>query len=194
MLGRLFGRKKFRYRCAECGKWHSGSPSFSYKYPVYYFDVPEDELDCRVQVTDDLCQIEPAPDDGDGVMIHCIRVILEIPIIGLNEPFTWGVWVTQSKESFDRYVETYDEDQSAEGSFGWLAVNMPFYDGTRADENLVNLECDVHWGPPGQRPTVRLWECDHPLAVDQRSGISWDKAAGIANLANQEFYGRDDPG
>lgn len=191
MLGRLFGRKKFRYRCHECGKWHSGSPSFSYKYPIYYFDVPKDEREDRIQVTDDLCQIEPGPDDVDGMVIYCIRVILEIPIIGSNEPFTWGVWVTQSQESFEKYVETYAEDQSAEQSFGWLAVNMPFYNNTEADEFLTSLECDVHWGTPGQRPKAHLWECDHRLAVDQRNGISWEKAAEIANLANQEFQGRD---
>ncbi|WP_337660526.1 DUF2199 domain-containing protein [Anderseniella sp. Alg231-50] len=191
MLGRLFGRKTFRYRCHECGKWHSGSPSFSYKYPAYYFDVPEDERARLAEVTDDLCQIEPAPDEVDGATIYCIRVILEIPVIGLDEPFTWGVWVTQSQESFERYVETYDQDQSADGSFGWLAVNMPFYKDTGSEEFLTSLECDVPWGPPGKRPTVQLWECDHQLAVDQRNGISWDKAAAIANLANREFQRRE---
>jgi len=191
MLGRLFGRKQFRYKCAECGKWHSGSPSFSYQYPVYYFDVPEDERDRRVQVTDDLCQIEPASDDADGAVIYCIRVALDITIIGLDNPFTWGVWVTQSQESFARYVDTFDEDQSAEQSFGWLAVNMPFYNDAGPDEYLTSLECEVNWGPQGQRPTAHLWECDHPLAVDQRNGISWDKAVEIANLAIQEFHGRD---
>jgi hypothetical protein len=198
MLERLFGQKKFSYKCHESGELHSCSPSFSFKYPIYYFkypiyyfDVPEDERGHRIQITDDLCQIEPGSDDVDGTIIYCIRVTLDIPIIGLNEPFTWGVWVSQSQERFEKYVETYEEDQSAEQSFGWLAVNMPFYNGTETGEPLIHLKCDVHWGTPGQRPKAHLWECDHRLAVDQRNGIYWEKAAQIANLAIRAFQGRD---
>lgn len=187
MLGRLFGKKGFSYRCSECGELHTGAPSFSFKYPIYYLDVPEVERENQILLSDDLCQIEPGADDPDGEMIYCIRVILEIPIKGSHDPFTWGVWVTQSKESFERYAETFGEDQSAEVSFGWLAVNMPFYNNTERGEPLEHLECDVQWGIVGQRPEVHLWECDHQLSVDQRNGISWEKAAEIANLANGAF-------
>lgn len=190
MIGRLFGKKTFQYKCHECGKIHEGSPSFSFKYPIYYFDVPEDEREKRISISDDLCQIEPSLDDADGAIIYCIRVILEIPIKGSNEPFTWGVWVTQSKDSFEQYVATFSEDQSAQQSFGWLAVNMPFYNESAINAPLVNLECEVHLGSLGQRPKVVLWENTHSLAVDQRDGISWEKASRIANLTNSQFLGQ----
>nr|WP_237212715.1 DUF2199 domain-containing protein [Ruegeria lacuscaerulensis] len=182
MLERILGRKEFRYKCSQCGKTHVGSPSFAYRYPTYYFDVPEDEREKRVRATEDLCQIDPSSDEDGDATIYCIRVILEIPIKGAKEPFTWGVWVTQSKESFEKYVDTFDEDQSSQSSFGWLPVTMPFYKSSEAGAPFEHLECDVHWGSPGQRPKACLWESEHPLAVDQRSGISWQKASEMANL------------
>ncbi len=128
--------------------------------------------------------IRPARDE-DGEDIFCIRTILETPIIGVKDPFTWGVWVTQSKENFDKYVPTGGQDQSSFGSFGWLEVNMPFYNLSDAGAPLTHLECDVLWGTKGQRPKAVLWENTHPLAIDQREGISWKKAIKIANIANR---------
>ena len=185
LLNRLFGKKRFQYRCEECGELHKGSPSFSFRFPTYIFDVPEDERENRVDVTDDVCHIKPAQDDNEGEDIFCIRVILEIPIEDADQPFSWGVWVTQSKDSFDRYVETFDQDQSSLKSFGWLPVVLPYYNLSDAGDPLHHLECDIQWGTKGQRPRAFLWENSHPLAVDQREGITWLRAVTIANLTNK---------
>ncbi len=187
MFERLFQRKQFQYKCHECGKTHTGSPSFSYKYPEYYFDVPRNERETRVLVNADSCKISPNADDASEDVIYCIRVILEIPIRNSAQPFTWGVWVSQSKNSFDQYVDTFDCDQSTQGSFGWLMVNMPFYSHPETNEMPVHLECDVEFGPMGQRPKIRIWDCNHPLSIDQREGISWRTATKIANMANSQF-------
>jgi hypothetical protein len=179
---RLFGKRQLQYKCRECGEIHKGSPSISLKFPTYYFDIPEPEREDCVRVNDDLCHIRPAKDDLEGEDIFCIRVTLEIPIKGSDAPFTWGVWVTQSKESFERYVETFGQDQSSLMSFGWLPVDMPFYYLSGAGAPLEYLECDIIWSTKGQRPKAFLWESSHPLSVDQREGISWRKAMTIANL------------
>ena len=180
----MFGKKIFKYKCHECGEYHEGSPSFSFRYPTYLFDVPEIERVERVQVSDDLCKIIS---EGGEDRIYCIRVILEIPIKGATDPFTWGVWVTQSEENFEKYVETFDTDQSTEQSFGWLPVNMPFYNNTQMGEQLTHLECDVFWGAKGKRPNAKLWKNTHQLSVDQLAGISWRQATKIANQTNSEF-------
>ncbi|MEP4199113.1 MAG: DUF2199 domain-containing protein [Aliishimia sp.] len=187
MFEGLFGKKSFRYKCSECGKTHIGSPSFSLKYPPYFFDVPENQRNDCVQVSEDLCKITPGANNAGDDEIHCLRGILEIPIKGASEPFTWGVWVSQSKEKFDEYVKTFDTDQSDTGSFGWLPVSLPFYNETLAGDPLTHLECDVHWGIKGQRPKVVLWKNQHQLAVDQLKGISWKRAIRIATCANKEF-------
>ncbi len=183
-MRRLFGLgrnpKTFEFECTDCGDIHRGSPSFAYAKPTYFFDVPESERDARIKLSDDLCVILPAPDDREGETIYCIRVTLDIPIHGAPDPFCWGVWVTQSEDSFERYVETFFGDQSGDGSFGWLAVTMPYYDESSPGEPFEALACDVEWGPVGKRPKVILQEATHQLYLDQRNGISWEKATLLA--------------
>ncbi len=41
----------------------------------------------------------------------------------------------------------------------------------------------VHTRPVGARPLIELEPTDHPLAVEQRDGISWDRIQQIAELA-----------
>lgn len=170
----------FRYRCACCGNEFEGAPSFGVDTPVFINSVPKNERADRVKLDDDLCIVRPDPKENSDKEIFAIRVTLEIPIHNCPEPFQWGLWVSQSKDSFFRYVETYEEDQSNESSFGWLPVTMPYYGDFDSEEFSGSLACDVNWGPKGQRPTIKLHECDHPLYFDQANGISWDRAVEIA--------------
>lgn len=184
MLKRLFGSqsnsKQFEFQCTDCGKMHKGSPSFSFAKPTYYFDVPENERASRVKLSDDLCTIAPDPNDADSEPIYCVRATLDVPIHDALEPFCWGVWISQSEQSFNRYVETFSDDQGGDGSFGWLAVTMPFYNANDIDEPYEHLACDVEWEAIGQRPKLVLQECPHELYHDQSNGISWEKAVQIA--------------
>lgn len=170
----------FEFKCHICGKIHSGSPSFAYDKPTFFFDVPEEERDSRVSLTKDVCTILPSSTDQDGNSIYCIRAILNIPIIGEKDSFCWGVWVTQSKENFDRYVETFSHDQSEDGSFGWLPVTMAYYKKDDNKKGLEQLGCDVIWQKAGKRPEIFLHKSSHPLAIDQREGIERDRAIEIA--------------
>jgi len=182
-MARLFGigrgPRRFEFRCECCGSIHRGSPSFSLPRPEHVFDVPEGERDVRVVANDDLCIIYPANGKPLEETTYWIRAILDIPIHDVAEPFRWGIWISQSKEAFDRYSETFDSDQSFDGSFGWLPVHMNYY--RNADGSWPMLECHIDWGSAGKRPSVRLWECDNQLYLDQRDGISWGKAIEIAS-------------
>lgn len=171
--------RRFAFVCSECGETHEGSPSFTQPEPAYVAAVPDRERRTRVQLTSDLCIIAPPSGAPESETVYCIRATLDVPIHGAAEPFTWGVWVTQSEASFERYVETYSDDQSHDGSFGYLAVTMAEYRRTAPGE-FENLGCDVYWGGPGVRPAVIVHECQHPLFFDQRDGISWERAAEIA--------------
>ena len=164
--------KVFEFRCGDCGEMHRGSPSFGYNKPPMYFTVPETERPERVQLTADTCVID---DDT-----YFIRGLLELPIHEVEDPFAWGVWVTQSRESFERYVETFEQDQSGDGSFGWLDVTMPGYIEDDNDGEWETLACDVHWGGDGQRPLIVPQECDHPLYIDYANGMSWERAIFLA--------------
>lgn len=167
-------RKLFEFRCRQCGELHVGSPSFSYDQPLEAMLVPEEERPSRLRLGSDLCVVDDKA--------FYIRAMLEIPIHGAEEPFCWGVWVSQSKESFDRYVETYDRDQSGDGSFGWLVVTMPGYGERDEAGNWPVLACDVRWGKPGKRPQVVPHACEHVLYLDFADGISWERAMELATL------------
>ncbi|SHM88137.1 DUF2199 domain-containing protein [Roseibium suaedae] len=164
-------KRKFSFKCACCGNIHEGGPSFSYDKPFEYFGVPDEDRESCIRINSDLCVINES--------VFLIRTTLAIPILETDDDFLWGVWVSQSKESFDRYVDTYETDQSGDVSFGWLNVRMPGY--TANDAEPVYLAVDVHWGP--DRPELVFHQHEnHQLAIDQREGISWDKAVELATL------------
>ncbi|ASP35219.1 DUF2199 domain-containing protein [Labrenzia sp. VG12] len=162
-------RKTFSYTCTCCGIVQEGGPSFAPQEPPHIAGLPKEERAKRVKIDSDLCVV-----DGET---YFIRATLEIPIRDCADGFLWGVWVSQSKANFFRYVETFAQDQTGDGSFGWLLVALPGYH--KRGETMVNLPVDVFWGT--QRPQIRIHDDQiHPLAVDQRDGISWDRATEIA--------------
>lgn len=172
--------KAFSYKCACCGDEFTGSPSFGSDVPPMVWQVPDEEREERILIGSDLCRIRQRCGEDSCDDTFLIRVSLEIPIHDVLEPFSWGVWVTQSEQSFLRYLETYEEDQSNEVSFGWLPVTMAFYRDDDPANFSGSLGCDVYWGPAGQRPTIVLHEADHPLYFDQANGIKWARAVQIA--------------
>ncbi|WP_282609802.1 DUF2199 domain-containing protein [Pelagibius sp. Alg239-R121] len=166
--------KSFEFRCDRCGGIHSGSPSFANEAPYSYYELTNDERTTRARLTDDTCVI-----DKDSFFI---RGTLEIPIEDAEDPFCWGVWVSQSEESFKRYLETFQDDQTGDGSFGWLAITMPGYRRTASHEQIEHLACNVEWQGKGQRPLIFPHECDHPLYTDVTDGITWDRAIELAQM------------
>jgi hypothetical protein len=157
-----------KYTCSVCSEVHEGLPDYGYRAPDHYFDVPQDARDERCKLNSDLCTIDNE---------HCfVRAVLYVPILEMPHSFGWGVWSTLSKANFERYLELWDaEDVSREGPyFGWLSNRLPFYPDT------LSLKLQVHLQNGGKRPRLELEPTDHPLAVDQREGISWERAAEMA--------------
>jgi hypothetical protein len=86
---------------------------------------------------------------------------------GQEEPFGIGAWVSQSRENFERYATT--EDMAP--TFGWLVNRMAHY-----EESTLLLTTRVHFRAGNQRPTIELEPTAHPLAVEQRNGITIERA------------------
>ena len=165
-IANAFAVAMFSYKCSRCGELHEGSPSFGYRAPDPYLEQPKDVQDAG-SLSEDLCEYT----DEDGKH-HFIRVVLEVPIHGLDDPFLWGVWVSLSEKSFERYVETYDQPDTSDSYFGWLCNRLPYYENT-------HLKTRVHPRGGGTRPYIILERTDHPLSVDFHSGISVQKAQEI---------------
>ncbi|MGW6564985.1 DUF2199 domain-containing protein [Streptomyces sp. NPDC054975] len=89
-----------------------------------------------------------------------------------------GVWVSLSRESFSRASDLWDRPgrEAEKPYFGWLTTDLPVYPTT-----TLNLKTRVHTRPIGEHPLVELEPTDHPLAIEQRTGISLERVREIAS-------------
>jgi len=165
------------YRCTTCGKLHDDLPDIGADKPDHWWSVPAEERDQRIQLTSDTCII----DNED----FFIRGVIEIPIHNYPQMFGFGVWVSQKRENFFKYLETFDSDQIGP-FFGWLCTRISCY-----SVDTRQLKTMVHFRGKDIRPSIEIEPTDHPLAVDQKNGITLAKAWKIVhhympNVDNQE--------
>jgi hypothetical protein len=161
----------FAFKCSSCDEIHEGSPSIAFRAPDPYLEQTK-EVQEAGELGTDLCWY----DDEDG-RHYFVRACLEIPIHGVDEPFTWGVWVSLSEKSFNRYVETYDDPDTTDSYFGWFCNYLPYYKETYA------LKTQVRPRAHQIRPYLELEKTDHPLSIDFYQGISIERAQEIASEA-----------
>ena len=162
----------FAFTCSCCGKLHEGSPSFGYKAPMHYDSLSDHDKESIATINDDLCKIEH-PEGTD----YFARVILALPIHGVDEPFPRGVWVSLSKESFEKYTSTWGEHDETDSYFGWFSNRLPYYPDT------INLKTNVLPLKGSSRPILELQPSDHPLACHYQHGMTVQEAQEIAENA-----------
>jgi hypothetical protein len=161
-----------RWTCAACGEEHVGLPlDFAFDEPVHWDGprAPGDYLDS------DLCVWT---DDG-GTRCHFVRGVLEIPVLETGDRFAYGVWGSLSAESFERLLADWDDAGRVEAPpyFSWLSNSIPGYPET------LNLRANVITRTPDLRPAIVLADDDdHPLAREQRDGITIERVRAIAGL------------
>lgn len=159
------------FACSVCGERHEVLPlSYSVKAPHAVTAIPLDELEKRVVMTRDQCVI-------DGRDFY-LRGRIPIPVIGLDEPFIWGVWAEISPKNFLRSNELWHlEGREREPAFpGWLN-NELFLFG-----NTINLEVSVQTQKVGWRPHFIIADRKHPLAIEQLEGITLQRVEEIAEM------------
>ena len=156
--------------CKSCGKYHEELPmSYGSAVPDYFFEIPVDEQESRVEMNDDQCIIDDK--------YFFIRGNIEIPIIDTNQKFIWDVWVSLSEENFDKTNDFWDDpkrEKKLDPMFGWLSTNIPNYPDT------INLKTMVHTKSVGLCPVIELEPTKHPLAIEQREGITLERIMQIA--------------
>ncbi|MBX3189627.1 MAG: DUF2199 domain-containing protein [Labilithrix sp.] len=151
-----------KYRCTLCEDDHEGIPDLGMHAPDPYLEVPEAERAERTTFTLDRCTVR----DPDGEMHYFIRGVIEIPIHGHDDFFGLGVWVSQSRANYERY----ERDEEMSDTFGWLVNEIAHY-----TEPTWLLKVRVCFRDGGRRPLVELEPTDHPLALEQRTGVSLDR-------------------
>jgi hypothetical protein len=165
------------YLCGCCGKFHDELPmSYGSPVPDYCYDIPSEEQEKRIEMNDDLCII----DDEHFFIRGCI----EIPVIDGEGPFIWDVWVSLSEANFNKINDYWDvegREEKLEQMFGWLSTDIPCYPET------INLKTNVHTRSLGIRPYIGLEPTNHPLAIEQRKGITMERIKQIAEeLCNED--------
>lgn len=155
------------FRCHTCGEWHEGLPlDYAYDAPDYW--SASLLSDANSFLNSDFCVIRNET--------YFVRCLIEIPVVGSDEQFRWGVWTSLSKSSFDKMVSLWDDPKLLDEPpyFGWLSNSIGLYPQT------MNLKTSVHSRNIDERAYLLLEPTDHPLAVEQRTGMPMQRVWEIA--------------
>jgi hypothetical protein len=141
---------------------------WAFDAPVYW-EGPQGDAD---QLGPDLCIWT----DDDGRENFFVRGVLELPVIGSDDVFAYGVWSSLSRESFERVVAQWESpERSGEAPyFGWLSNAIPDFPET------VNLPLSVVTRDLELRPAFELHDGEHPLVAAQREGVTMDFVRSVA--------------
>lgn len=160
------------YRCRTCGQVHDGPPfSWGFGAPIGWQVTTDPESRCWGELY------------GEQAILHCqdetsyfLLGNIWLPVMDSVDDFSFTVWVSLSEENFERAGEAWNDPRRVEEPpyFAWLASEVPGYPST------VELKTDVRTQALGVRPHVELESTDHPLAVEQREGITVARVIEIA--------------
>lgn len=158
------------YFCSCCKKYHNELPmSYGSPAPDYYDELSVEHQKSRVEINQDVCVI-----DNEHFFV---RGCIEIPVIGSDKQFIWDVWVSLSEANFYRLIDYWDtegREEVLEPMFGWLSTSIPCYPET------IHLKTMVHTRSIGIKPYIELEPTNHPLAIEQRKGVSMERIKQIA--------------
>jgi hypothetical protein len=158
------------WTCQCCGKQFDSLPlDFAAQAPLPWLEIPAEERAGRGNISTDVCIIDRKD--------FFIRACLEIPILDHDEVFVWGTWVSVSRASFIRIDELWDANDVEQEPpiFGWLCDRISIYPET------YGLKTHLYLRSGGKRPLIVLEPTDHPLAVEQRNGITLQRVEEIAS-------------
>jgi hypothetical protein len=157
------------WHCSKCGEVHQGTLGYSFGAPWPWYGIPEHSRQ-NCTLSDEFCALF----DEDFFMRGCI----EIPLLNGGDPLIWGVWVSLSKENYERQKTLLTDPARTDEppQFGWLSTRVPIYPDTLLLKTRVNMRA------VGTRPFIELEPTEHPLAVEQRACISEVRVLEIAEL------------
>lgn len=159
----------FAWTCSCCGKEFSSLPfAYALDEPDPWVAIPEAERSHRAVLWTDTCVI-----DGRE---YFVRGRIVIPVIGSEAPFIWGCWASVSKADFERFGRLWDvEVREHEPPMpARIASDIPIYPGT------FDLKCNIVFKNARRRPSFEIATVGHPLAIEQRDGITLARVKEIA--------------
>ena len=168
-------------RCSSCGEIHHGIMDMGYLAPYYWQgDAARVEASAITDhnnfLTHDLCAV-----DGEFYFVRCLLNLRIVDAEG--QKFAYGVWASLSKQNFQTYRDHFDNgDQGKFGPwFGWFSTKLMGYPDT------LSMKCQVHLQDERRRPHIELEPTDHPLAIEQRDGITIQRLFDIYKVHGHDF-------
>jgi hypothetical protein len=157
------------WTCTICGAQHDSEPDCFGIAAPWRALVPQNEFETRVELTADQCVVDKKT--------FFIRGHIQIPIHNRSEPLAFSVWSSLSETSFCQICDRWEAPDRASDPpyFGWLCSPIAVYPST------VNLKLSVQSRAPGLTPLFFVEENNHPISVEQRSGISIERWHEIAH-------------
>ncbi|MEZ6006881.1 MAG: DUF2199 domain-containing protein [Planctomycetota bacterium] len=166
------------FKCRTCDEWHKGPiQSLGADTPDFVAHMSDEEREKHLTLTSDQCILT-----REHRTDYLVRGCLEIPVIDGPSPFSFGLWVSLSEESFNRATDLWETvgRESEPPYFGWLCTRLPGYPDT------MNLKTWVQTQPVGQRPLITVFEpMDHALFIEQRDGICVER---LVEIIEQAFH------
>jgi hypothetical protein len=173
-------RNKFSFKCSCCGKIYDEMPlCFGSEFPDYYFSVPPEERESRIQLTESLCAVDQEH------FFHRGRIT--IPINDHTEDLVFNVWTSISEENFRSRNSMWNDPERVNNKpyFGWLQTQVPTYGDT------LSLKTLAHEEAIGLIPSIEIIEEGHLLALDQQNGISFKEAIKKVDAILKQFHHPD---
>ena len=175
---RLHDRK---WRCPCCGQTHGGLFDLVLAKPDAWPGAEEPRPNWEIMtssnvLTEDFCIVK-----GEHFFVRCL---LRLPLVDKPDTaFAFGIWSTLSRANFDLYLDTFDGgEQGGLGPwFGWFSNRLIGYPDT------FGLKCYVQPRSGRQRPLVELEPTQHPLAIEQQAGITFDRVLEIYALNGHDL-------
>jgi hypothetical protein len=161
---------KSTYTCSCCGRVYEELPlCFGSDYPDYYFSVPPDERERRIELNENLCVVD------EHHFFH--RGRLTIPVTDHNENLIFHVWTSISADNFAKRMDLWEDPNRAkeEPYFGWLQTTVPTYGDT------LNIKTIATEQGVGVVPEIKSFEEGHRLTIDQKNGITYERAVEIVD-------------
>ncbi|MFD9062496.1 DUF2199 domain-containing protein [Kitasatospora purpeofusca] len=158
------------HTCAGCAERHDGPP-LSYGSPAPPGWNPRYARRRDSELTPDQYVIK-----GREFYVHGL---IEIPVRDTGETFSWGVWASLSEPNFARTHDLWEDPAQEQEPpyFGWLVTELPVY-----PVSTLLIKTHVRTRAVDVRPLIELEPTDHPLAVEQREGITAERVRAFADL------------
>lgn len=165
-----------KYTCECCGKEHESWPALTYNAPFHYHCLSESDKDEIAVIDSDFCVIK----HKSGQIDRFIRVVLIQKVNDHCGNLDYGLWVSLSEESFENYLENFDNENHETEYFGWLCNNIYGYDSSTSIPTTVVTKLG------NDRPEIFPHQShDHKFVVDYFNGITKSEAENrIQNLLN----------